>query len=393
MSYPSGYIWVITLGLVLAGCTAHSGDLVSPAETVRTPVATSTQILQPAPSVSPTERAALAALYQATQGMDWAAGDKHWLSEQSLDNWFGVTTNALGQVTRLELSGAGLRGQLPTDLGQLTALEYLDLSANRLHGPVPAGLGHLSHLRELYLAGNAWTGCLPAGWRTFGRGRSDIGALSLPFCDTEATGAYDNPATHWKGRYRLQRRDTQVTARLRATRAPLPPAGQPGPILFTLPPGFRPVEAYTRRVWGHRVQVSGQPLTGTLERHWAHLQVVPDGTVRLEVEPGVTEPGYWAYTVTAAWEVAPVQAGNHRVRLPCTTRWRPAMWRWRDNCWRPESTSRPEIGQIEPPCKARWRPAMWRWCGNCWRPGPTSRLEVQGKRLPCITLPRLAGWK
>ena len=49
------------------------------------------------------DRAALAALYDATDGPSWL--DKtNWLSDLPLDDWYGVTTDDEGRVVALDLS-------------------------------------------------------------------------------------------------------------------------------------------------------------------------------------------------------------------------------------------------------------------------------------------------
>ena len=300
----------LVLCLLLTGCRAERSGRALPAAAL-SPVAPPPSVLQPVPTYTPppapgaAELGALAALYQATQGPDWAIDRRrHWRREVPPARWTGVTFNAQGQVTGLALAGVGLRGQVPAALGQLTALAALDLAANLLYGPLPRELGQLSLLQTLQLGGNAWTGCLPAAWRDLRPRQTDIGELGLPYCDTEVRGRYDDPVTHRAGSYQLQRRETQITATLRTTRAPLPGVGESGPVLFTLPPGFWPGTPYTRRVWGHGVRADGQPWGSRLEPRRGRLQVAADGTVRLVAE-GAPVPGYWAYTVTAAWEVAP----------------------------------------------------------------------------------------
>ena len=76
----------------------------------------------------------------------------------------GVIPTQLGNLTALEtldLGGSELTGSVPTQLGRLTALTSLDLSDNALSGGLPAGLRDLPPtLATLRLAGNAVTGCL-----------------------------------------------------------------------------------------------------------------------------------------------------------------------------------------------------------------------------------------
>lgn len=106
----------------------------------------------------PEERAALVALYEATDGANWRLQD-HWLSDVSIANWYGVFTDQQGHVTGLYLENNGLRGPMP-DLSALTSLENLNLGINRLSGPVPE-LSHHSGLVTLALQDNQLTGSVP----------------------------------------------------------------------------------------------------------------------------------------------------------------------------------------------------------------------------------------
>ena len=118
------------------------------------------------------DRAALLALYRATDGPNWVNNDK-WLTDAPLRAWYGVDTDASGRVVRLRLSGSfdfewqrtvshGLSGPIPAELAGLSNLELLDLSYNNLSGPIPTELAGLSILRGLSLAFNALSGPIPA---------------------------------------------------------------------------------------------------------------------------------------------------------------------------------------------------------------------------------------
>ena len=150
------------------------------------------------------DRAALVALYNATDGPNWEY-NANWLSDAPLREWYGVGTDSGGRVVWLSLTNNGLNGTIPPELGSLTNLSrlYLDgnqlsgsipvelgsltnltslyLGGNQLSGEIPAELGRLTNLTYLYLRGNSLTGCVPEGLRDIQS--HDLYRLDLPFCD------------------------------------------------------------------------------------------------------------------------------------------------------------------------------------------------------------------
>ena len=166
-------------------------------------IATGTTASAPPAGSPATDRAALVALYNATDGADWT-DNTNWLSDGPLDDWYGVTTDANGRVTTLYLSDNQLTGSIPGELGNLSnleslylsfnqlsgaipgelgnlsSLESLDLSDNQLTGSIPGELGNLSNLESLYLSFNQLSGCIPEGLRDVGS--NDFSRLGLPFC-------------------------------------------------------------------------------------------------------------------------------------------------------------------------------------------------------------------
>ena len=121
-------------------------------------------------AVSYDDRAALVAFYHATDGPNWD-NNENWLTEAPLDEWFGVETNREGRVVELALSywdpqterwiSNGASGQIPSELGELTSLEYVQFFNNRLSGPIPPELGKLKNLRILDFASNNLSGPIP----------------------------------------------------------------------------------------------------------------------------------------------------------------------------------------------------------------------------------------
>ena len=106
-------------------------------------------------------RGVLIALYEATDGVHWK-NRTNWNTDESLNMWYGVTTNTSGLVTRLKLEENGLRGEIPAALGKLTNLEALALCNNQIWGEIPAMLGQLAHLKYLWLHENQLSGEIPA---------------------------------------------------------------------------------------------------------------------------------------------------------------------------------------------------------------------------------------
>jgi hypothetical protein len=52
-----------------------------------------------------------------------------------------------------DLSENSLRGRIPTELGQVTAMQYLDLSFNKLGGTIPGNIRRKdSALRSMYVS-------------------------------------------------------------------------------------------------------------------------------------------------------------------------------------------------------------------------------------------------
>ena len=126
----------------------------------------------------PEQRAALVALYNATDGANWKKND-NWLTDEPIGTWYGVFTNHYGHVTRLSLGHNEMNGTLP-DLSALTNLTNVFLANNQLSGQIPE-LSALKRLRILVLDSNPLTGPIP-----------DLSALtnltSLALSNTQLTG-------------------------------------------------------------------------------------------------------------------------------------------------------------------------------------------------------------
>ena len=116
------------------------------------------------------ERAALVALYEATDGPNWV-NSENWLTDVPLGEWFGVETNREGRVVGLALSyydsqikrwiSNNVSGPVPPELGGLTKLERMNLRDNDVSGAIPPELGGLVQLERLDLQGNSLSGPIP----------------------------------------------------------------------------------------------------------------------------------------------------------------------------------------------------------------------------------------
>ena len=96
----------------------------------------------------------LSALYEGTDGPNWT-NKTNWLSVAPLGEWYGVTTDADGRVTALNLEDNNLSGALPPALGDLANLKTLNLAFNAsLSGPLPQTITSLI-LESLRLDGTA----------------------------------------------------------------------------------------------------------------------------------------------------------------------------------------------------------------------------------------------
>ena len=106
------------------------------------------------------DRAALVALYHATDGDNWTY-NTNWLTDAPLDEWYGVDERNDGRIVEIELGRNQLAGSIPPELGNLEELERLYLAHNQLTGEIPPELGNLTNLIELALDHNQLTGEIP----------------------------------------------------------------------------------------------------------------------------------------------------------------------------------------------------------------------------------------
>ena len=117
-----------TSSLTPAPATAEATS--TPAAALSTPAPTLTirpTARPPLAQTSPeTDKEALIALYNATNGASWDEND-NWLTVAPLDEWHGVTTDDNGRIVELVLVGNQLSGCVPSSLQDKLDMSYSDL--------------------------------------------------------------------------------------------------------------------------------------------------------------------------------------------------------------------------------------------------------------------------
>lgn len=114
------------------------------------------------------ERDALIALYNSTGGDSWT-DNTNWKDAGNFaaagteGTWFGVTV-VDDHVVSVSLPFNNLTGTIPSNIEDLTDLEFLALYENNLSGSLPSTIGNLSALTHLVLNDNALSGSLPASF-------------------------------------------------------------------------------------------------------------------------------------------------------------------------------------------------------------------------------------
>ena len=206
-----------------------------------------------------------------------------------LAQWSGVSTDAFGRVTHLELQGFGGSGDLPPSVGRLSALRTLDLSNGELISnsftSVPATLSELVHLEHLILDGQPVTGTLPAAWSRL----TNLRTLSLRW--TDFTGPLP---PEWSEFQRLEVLDLGYTH----VEGYLPPEWGSmrnlEALVFSSPylEGPLPAEWATMpRLRG--LDIRGTPLTGPLPPEWSRMpQLVTVHLWHTNIDPVV--PPVWS---------------------------------------------------------------------------------------------------
>jgi Leucine-rich repeat (LRR) protein len=119
-------------------------------------------------AIPTSERAALIALYNSTNGDNWI-NNSGWKTPPlhtdgfampgTEGSWYGVTVTT-DQVIGLNLDNNMMGGSIPPQLGNLSRLSSLVLHSNQISGSIPPELGNLSQLRYLRLNKNQLSGSI-----------------------------------------------------------------------------------------------------------------------------------------------------------------------------------------------------------------------------------------
>ena len=89
-------------------------------------------------------------------------------------------------LASLWLRNNQLSGPIPSELGQLTALEVMYLGDNELSGPIPSELGQLTGLRYLSIDGDTGL-CIPPQIQDTVFGRLAVDQNGVPLCGAVPT--------------------------------------------------------------------------------------------------------------------------------------------------------------------------------------------------------------
>ena len=107
--------------------------------------------------VSTSEKQALIALFESTNGTEWIHS---WDLEAPVSSWYGVEVTE-DKVTGIDLSFNNLNGALPHQLTELKHLQNLNLFRNSISGELPSSMGSLTNLRTLNIGFNKLSGTIP----------------------------------------------------------------------------------------------------------------------------------------------------------------------------------------------------------------------------------------
>ena len=108
------------------------------------------------------DRETLSELFEELDGSGSWKNITNWGSDEPLNSWQGVSTNAQERVTSLDLNYNGLTGFLSPAIGELTELTHLNLAGSKFEGSrIPPEIGNLVKLKSLNLGYSGLGGEIP----------------------------------------------------------------------------------------------------------------------------------------------------------------------------------------------------------------------------------------
>jgi len=108
-----------------------------------------------------TDRKVLLLFFKATEGERWRRST-HWGTDEDVSEWYGISCDADGRVTDIDLGENNLSGRLPMCIGRLDKLLSLYLDYNYIRGALPPTLSHCTGLRDLCLNNNLLMDTIPS---------------------------------------------------------------------------------------------------------------------------------------------------------------------------------------------------------------------------------------
>jgi Leucine-rich repeat (LRR) protein len=157
------------------------------------------------PAASTSDRLALIALYESTDGPAWT-DRTNWRNADDTDfndvgtecTWYGVTCDSSSRIITIDLESNNLSGPLPPELGNLAFLSTLRLGWNQLTGSIPPELSNLSNLSTFSAYSNLLSGSLPPELGLM----ANLNSLDLGF--NNLTGALPPKIGHMSSLWTLQ---------------------------------------------------------------------------------------------------------------------------------------------------------------------------------------------
>lgn len=108
------------------------------------------------------QRDGLLKFYESLNGDNWI-DNTNWGTETRLETWYGVVTDSVGNVIRLNLQSNNLHGEIPPEITLVKHLRVIDLSFNdSVIGTIPLELAEMEYLRGILFHHNSLTGTIPS---------------------------------------------------------------------------------------------------------------------------------------------------------------------------------------------------------------------------------------